>query len=137
MDLKVIKELINYLKQNELSEITYRSGEDEVTLKQSLVGSENTFGPINHTDDKGISTDNDQSYTVNSPLVGVFYAAKSPQDDPFVKVGTKVKAGDLIGIIEAMKVMTEIKSDRPGVVSKIMVNNGEEVEYDEPLIQIE
>ena len=74
--------------------------------------------------------------TINSPLVGTFYAAPSPDDVPFVSVGDTVKKGQVIGIVEAMKLMNEIESDHDGVITEIMVNNGDMVEYGQVLVKV-
>ena len=73
---------------------------------------------------------------VKSPIVGTFYAAPSPEKPAFVKVGDKVKKGDVIMIIESMKLMNEIQSDFDGVVDKILVSDGQAVEYDQPIMII-
>ena len=75
--------------------------------------------------------------TITSPLVGVFYAAPSEDADPFVKVGDPVKKGQVVGIVEAMKLMNEITSDCDGVVREVCVENSEAVEYGQPLFVIE
>ena len=75
--------------------------------------------------------------TITSPLVGVFYAAPSEDADPFVKVGDPVKKGQVVGIVEAMKLMNEITSDCDGVVREVCVENAEAVEYSQPLFVIE
>lgn len=74
---------------------------------------------------------------VKSPVVGTFYSAPAPDKAPFVEVGSKVSKGDVIMIIESMKLMNEVQSDFDGVVSKILVKNGEPVEYDQPIMIIE
>jgi len=74
---------------------------------------------------------------VKSPFVGTFYRSPSPDADPFVEVGKRVKVGDSLCIIEAMKLMNEIESDAEGTVVEIMVNNGEPVEFDQPLFILE
>ncbi len=74
---------------------------------------------------------------VKSPLVGTFYASASPDADPFVQIGDTVKKGQVLGIIEAMKLMNEIESDYSGTVRKILVNNGDLIEFDQPLFVIE
>lgn len=74
---------------------------------------------------------------VTSPIVGVFYAALGPEKEPFVRVGDRVEAGQVIGIVEAMKLMNEIQSDVSGVVTKICVQDGEGVEYGQPLIYVQ
>ncbi len=73
---------------------------------------------------------------VKSPIVGTFYSASSPDAEPFVKVGSKVKKGDVIMIIESMKLMNEVQSDFDGVVEKILVENGQAVEFDQPIMII-
>lgn len=73
---------------------------------------------------------------VESPLVGTFYAAPSPDADPYIKVGDTVKVGQTLAIVEAMKLMNEIESDVDGVVSEILVKDGEPVEYGQPLFKI-
>ncbi len=76
-------------------------------------------------------------HTVTAPMVGTFYAAPSPKDPPFVQEGDEVRVGDAIGIIEAMKMMNEIESDVAGRVARILVKNGQPVEYGQPLMVIE
>ncbi len=73
---------------------------------------------------------------IKSPLVGTFYAAPSPEDEPYVKVGDTVKKGQVIGIIEAMKLMNEIEAEKDGVIRNIFVGNGDVVEYDQSLFEI-
>lgn len=78
----------------------------------------------------------EEGKTVKSPLVGVFYSAASPEDEPFVSEGTVVKKGQTLGIIEAMKLMNEIESDYEGTVKKVLVENGQMVEFGQPLFVI-
>ncbi|CAN5588974.1 acetyl-CoA carboxylase biotin carboxyl carrier protein [soil metagenome] len=74
--------------------------------------------------------------TVTAPIVGTYYSAPSPDSDPFIKVGSRVEIGDVLCIIEAMKLMNEIKSDVAGTVKQMLVSNAEPVEYDQPLFVI-
>ncbi len=74
---------------------------------------------------------------VNSPLVGIFYSAASPEEEPFVKVGDTVKKGQVLGIVEAMKLMNEIESDFDGVIKQILVDNEQMVEFGQPMFVIE
>ena len=76
------------------------------------------------------------SKEVLSPMPGTFYSAPSPEADPFVKVGDSVKKGDTLCIIEAMKIMNEIEAESSGIISEIVINNGEPVEYNQPLFKI-
>ena len=78
----------------------------------------------------------DEGHTVHSPIVGTFYRAPSPDADPFVAVGQKISVGDTIGIVEAMKLMNEIESDAAGTVVKILVENSQSVEYNQPILVI-
>lgn len=78
----------------------------------------------------------DEGHVVHSPIVGTFYRAPSPDTDPFVQVGQKVSVGDTICIVEAMKLMNEIESDASGTVVKILVENSQSVEYNQPILVI-
>lgn len=78
----------------------------------------------------------DEGHVVHSPIVGTFYRAPSPDTDPFVQVGQKVSAGDTICIVEAMKLMNEIESDASGTIVKILVENSQSVEYNQPIFVI-
>lgn len=80
--------------------------------------------------------DEDNVFVIKSPLVGTFYAAPAQDSDPFVKIGDRVKKGQTLAIVEAMKMMNEIESDCDGVISDILVSNGEAVEFGQPLFKI-
>ncbi len=143
MDFQTIKKLTQLLKENKLSEVTIQRGEDKVTLKQELTGSvaqpSASGNVVEETNDKNkaASGTNDRvRQTITAPSVGVFYAAKSPNDPPFIKEGEQIKKGDPICIIEAMKALNEVKADKSGTVAKILVEDGESVEYGQELIQL-
>ena len=80
--------------------------------------------------------DEDDAFIIKSPLVGTFYAAPAADANPFVKIGDRVKKGQILAIVEAMKMMNEIESDCDGVISEILVTNGSPVEYGQPLFRI-
>ena len=80
--------------------------------------------------------DDDDTFVIKSPLVGTFYAAPAADAKPFVKIGDRVKKGQVLAIVEAMKMMNEIESDCDGVISEILVTNGSPVEYGQPLFRI-
>ncbi len=89
---------------------------------------------IQVTDTKSNSTEN--YHTIYSPIVGTFYRAPSPDSPSFVEIGSKIKSGDTLCIIEAMKLMNEIESDKNGIIEKILVENGKPVEFNQPLFLI-
>ncbi len=84
-----------------------------------------------------LPAEDDSDSLVRSPMVGTFYVAPSPDEDPFVKVGQEVLAGQTLAIVEAMKMMNEITAPAPGVVTEILAANGKQVEYDQPLFRID
>ena len=142
MDTKNIEDLINLLKENDLTELEYEKDDEHIRIKRA--NSESYAQPVSvnpqHSNPshhimatKEVVT---SSNTINAPTIGVFYTAKSPQDPPYVKPGDHIKQGDVVGVIEAMKVFTNVVADRDGIVEKVLVNNEEGVEYDQPLIQI-
>ena len=84
----------------------------------------------------GAEDDDEEAFIIKSPLVGTFYAAPAADSAPFVKIGDRVKKGQVLAIVEAMKMMNEIESDCDGMISEILVNNGEAVEFGQPLFKI-
>ncbi len=123
---------VNIISENkQLLNITAKKEVDKDIFSESK---------INELQDADNINENKNQLTgksITSPLVGTFYNAESPQDKPFVAVGDTVKKGQVIGIIEAMKLMNEIESDYDGVVKEILVNNEDIVEYGQPLFIIE
>jgi len=87
-------------------------------------------------DDVSVNPVTTNSNNVLSPMPGTFYAASSPEAEPFVKVGDNVKKGDTLCIVEAMKIMNEIEAENNGVISEVLINNGDPVEYNQPLFKI-
>ncbi|MEO5292316.1 biotin/lipoyl-containing protein [Limosilactobacillus sp. WILCCON 0053] len=142
LDTKNIEELIKLLKENDLTELEYEKGDERICVKRSA--SESFTQPVSVAPQHGNPSHHimapkevvTSSNTINAPTIGVFYTAKSPQDPPYVKPGDHIKQGDVVGVIEAMKVFTNVVADRDGIVEKVLVNNEEGVEYDQPLIQI-
>ena len=132
---KIIEELVNYLKEFKLSEIEYSEGSTKVKVSRSLnsltsISSE----PISNKTD--LKKNDDSSLKVNSPIVGTAYLASEPGAKNFVQEGQKIKKGQTIMIIEAMKTMNHVPSTHDGVVGKVLVKDGEPVEFGQPLISI-
>jgi acetyl-CoA carboxylase biotin carboxyl carrier protein len=157
MDIKKIKRLIELLEASSLAEIEIKEGEESVRLSRqtqyaSMPSNHDLRLPLSYQAPAPMPTA-DQSteisahapshtisltgHMIHSPMVGTFYAASSPDNPPFVKVGQTVNAGQVLGIIEAMKMFNEIESDRSGTIIEILINNGDPVEYDQPLFVIE
>ena len=129
---KIIEELTDYLKEFNLSEIEYAEGTTKVKVSRSRNNSSIISTEIN----KKQSTIENNSTHVTSPIVGTAYLAPEPGARKFVEVGQKVKKGQTIMIIEAMKTMNHVPSTQDGTVSKILVKDGEPVEFGQPLISV-
>ena len=132
IDKKIIEELVGYLKEFNLSEIEYSEGTTKVKVSRSINNPDVIFSATEKT--KSIIKDTDTHIT--SPIVGTAYLAPEPGAKKFVEVGQKIKKGQTIMIIEAMKTMNHIPSTQDGVVSKILVKDGEPVEFGQPLISV-
>ena len=129
---KIIEELTGYLKEFNLSEIEYAEGTSKVKVSRSRNNSSIISTEIN----KKQSTIENNTTHVTSPIVGTAYLAPEPSARKFVEVGQKVKKGQTIMIIEAMKTMNHVPSTQDGTVSKILVKDGEPVEFGQPLISV-
>ena len=158
MDLRKIKKLIDLLEESNLAEIEIKEGEESVRLARHPRGTVLAAPPVHHvaheaprapvahvqsmaspveaaTGGRGPS-DLPDGHVMRSPMVGTFYASPNPDSPPFVKIGQSIKAGDTIGIIEAMKMFNPIEADVSGTVTAILASSGSPVEFDEPLFVI-
>lgn len=151
MDLRKLKTLIELVQNSGISELEISEGEERIRIAKQLavVPSTTTINmpmgglpaaqpaatPV-PTPEPQTSPAEPQGHVVKAPMVGTFYRAGSPGAPPFVEVGQSVKKGDTLCIIEAMKLMNEIESDVDGVVKAILVDNGQPVEFDQPLFVI-
>lgn len=148
MDLRKLKKLIDLVEESGISELELTEGEEKVRISRALMHS---AAPVTHY----VSAPQQQAapapaasapaapvpvveegQVVKSPMVGTFYRASSPDAKSFVDIGSNVSSGDTLCIIEAMKLLNEIESEYSGVVKKIFVENGQPVEYGEPLFLI-
>ena len=146
MDIRKIKTLIEMLEASNLNEIEVSQGEESVriskssgeikVLQDSNIGINNESQSINKIDNNQIENEI-KGNQVTSPIVGTFYRKPSPDKEPFVKVGDIVNKGDVLCIIEAMKMMNEIKSEFDGQISSIEVDDGQPVEFGQTIIVIE
>ena len=145
MDIRKIKTLIEMLEASNLNEIEVCQGEESVriskssgevkVLQDSNIGINNESKSINKIDNNQIENEI-KGNQVTSPIVGTFYRKPSPDKEPFVKVGDIVNKGDVLCIIEAMKMMNQIEADESGIISDILVEDGDPVEFDQALFLI-
>jgi len=147
MDIRKVKKLIELLQESGISEIEVHEGEESVRIsshqamgaRQSViqVPSQTRVAPGPVQDEATPPTSVvDEGHIVKSPMVGIFYSSPSPDTSAFVEIGQTVEKGDALCIIEAMKIMNQIEADASGVLSKIFVENGEPIEYGQPLFAI-
>lgn len=148
MDIRKIKKLIELLEESGIAEIEIAEGEESVRITREI---KNTIAapmqysaapmpapvaapaPAASEEGETVAT----GHQVKSPMVGTYYEASSPGATPFTEIGKQVKVGDTLCIIEAMKMLNQIESDKSGVVKAILVENGQPVEFDQPLFVIE
>ncbi len=127
MKTKEIKELINLLETNKLTSLSYKDKDIEISVAR-----EGSYDHVVREETVPLAVSHKN--TVVSPLVGVYYSKPGPDDEPFVSIGQSIEVGDVICIIEAMKVMSEIKSDKAGVVSEILLQDGTPVAFDQTIL---
>jgi len=132
IDKKIIEELVGYLKEFNLSEIEYAEGTTKVKVSRTMNNSYMISTEVNKK--KSIVENNGTNVT--SPIVGTAYLAPGPGAQKFVEVGQKVKKGQTIMIVEAMKTMNHVPSTENGTISKIFIKDGEPVEFGQPLISV-
>ncbi len=158
MDIRKVKKLIELLEESGIAEIEIHEGEESVRisrgssiapLPQTVINAPvpaptpataptESFKSHMHPEDAPAKSDySDRGHVIPSPMVGVFYASPSPEDPPFCSVGQEVKTGDTLCIIEAMKIMNQIEADVSGKLVKILAENGDAVEYGQPLFVVE
>ena len=154
MDLRKLKTLIDLVEASDISELELTEGEEKVKISRqnntgtSLPPANYAQQPIQPTvdmqpqvqsqvpSDKVETATTDNKNSITSPMVGTFYRAESPDSAPFIEIGSTVKKGETLCIIEAMKILNEIESDKEGTISKILIENGQPVEYGQPLFEI-
>ena len=129
---KIIEELVGYLKEFSLSEIEYAEGTTKVKVSRSM----NNPDGISTEVKKKQSVINNNGAHITSPIVGTAYLAPDPGSKKFVEVGQKIKKGQTIMIVEAMKTMNHVPSTQDGTVSEILVKDGQPVEFGQPLISV-
>lgn len=153
MDIRKIKKLIELIEESDIAEIEIKEGEESVRLSrysssQPVMMTAPVAGMVSHGTPAAAAIpaaategppaeEAISGHVVRSPMVGTFYRSPSPGAKTFVEVGHRVNVGDTLCIIEAMKILNQIEADKAGVVAKILVENAQPVEYNEPLFVIE
>jgi len=132
---KIIEELTGCLKEFNLSEIEYAEGTTKVKVSKSISNA-NIITPEIKNNQSGVKKVDDMGLKVNSPIVGTAYLAPEPGATKFIEEGQKIKKGQTILIIEAMKTMNHVPSTHDGIVSKVLVKDGEPVEFGQPLVSL-
>jgi acetyl-CoA carboxylase biotin carboxyl carrier protein len=149
MDLRKLKTLIELVESSGIAELEISEGEERVRITRSLAAQTPSPSPPARPEPATLVTANGtanaaspapvpstEGHVVKSPMVGTFYRSASPGAKPFVEVGDPVQIGDALCIIEAMKLMNEIEADQAGTVKAILIENGQPVEYGQPLVVI-
>jgi len=151
MDIRKVKKLIELLEESNINEIEIKEGEESVRISRGATGGAVAYAPAPiaapvaaaaapapaaPAAEAPAAAPASTANAVLSPMVGTFYRAPSPSSPSFVEVGQSVKVGDVICIIEAMKMMNQIEADKAGVVEAILVEDGQPVEFDQPLVTI-
>ena len=141
LPLQEVEQLVDLVRRSGVGEIRVRQGDVEISVKARPEA--NAFTPAgavygeDAAEVEGPSAaERDGLHPVRSPLVGTFYRAPAPGEEPYVEVGDKVKAGEILCIVEAMKLMNEISADVSGEVVEVLAENAEGVEYDQPLFYL-
>jgi acetyl-CoA carboxylase biotin carboxyl carrier protein len=155
MDIRKIKKLIELVEESGISELEISEGEESVRISRAPANTgypmmqhyaapmmqqpalANAVAPATAPAMEAPAAAEISGHIVRSPMVGTFYRTPSPDAKAFVEVGQKVNAGDTLCIVEAMKMMNQIEADKSGVVKAILVESGQPVEFDEPLVVIE
>ncbi|MCP5326902.1 MAG: acetyl-CoA carboxylase biotin carboxyl carrier protein [Oceanospirillaceae bacterium] len=143
MDLKQLEKIIALMEKSDLTELEVSEGDSRIYLSRlapqatqvtaaPVVVKNSDIAPEPQPQDCNTTT----GHILRAPMVGTFYKAPSPSSPPFVEIGQRVKAGDVLCIIEAMKMMNQITADKSGTLEAILVEDGQPVEFDQPLMTI-
>lgn len=143
MNLEHIKALIDLIDASDITEFNYEDKELKVVLKKEKEIRESVTMPVKNVTHEQIQAKeplttehSEDTMTINAPMVGTFYKSPSPEADPYVKVGDKVKNDSIVCILEAMKLFNEIQAEVSGEIIEILVEDGQLVEYGQPLFKV-
>jgi acetyl-CoA carboxylase biotin carboxyl carrier protein len=144
MDLRKLKSLIDLVSDSDISELEISEGDDRVRIVKAIDKANNKVNTVPHTnnliedsDAEAKSYESDNQTIITSPMVGTFYRSPSPDSNPFVEEGQFIEEGQTLCVIEAMKLMNEVPCNISGKILEVLVENGEPVEFEQPLFKIE
>lgn len=151
MDIRKVKKLIELLEESNIDEIEIKEGEESVRISRNqhaaysapmmpaptpVAAAAPVTAPAAEAEPAAEEPAAMKGHVIRSPMVGTFYRSPSPSSPAFVEVGQHVKAGDVVCIVEAMKMMNQLEADKAGVVEAILIEDGQPIEFDQPLITI-
>ena len=144
MDLEQIKKIVAYMEESSLSKIRFKDKDVEIELERE---SKQIYAPQQpqpqhvHHQPEPVKVEEpkiqESGHTITSPMVGTYYSSPAPDQPQFVKVGDRIEEGSVVCIIEAMKVMNEVKADKSGTIKEILINNADPVEFGTAIITLE
>jgi acetyl-CoA carboxylase biotin carboxyl carrier protein len=155
MDIRKIKKLIELLEESGIAEIEIKEGEEAVRISRMPIGASAQLPQVTHltplpassappaaaseaaATESAAPKPKPNEHVITAPMVGTFYASPSPGAKPFVEIGDEIKVGQVLCIIEAMKMMNQIEADRAGRLASVMARNGDPVEFGQPLFVVE
>ena len=135
--IDAVRELITMMAKGGISELDLSTGDVTIRLRGASAGTAVAVSPapVEHAPTSGLAAE-PAGHMITAPMIGTYYSAPAPGEAPFVQIGDEVEVGQVIGIIEAMKIMNEIIADKAGVVSDVLVENAQPVEYGSPLLRL-
>ena len=138
MDIRKVKKLIEMMEESDITEIEIKEGEEAVRISRTgnTISPRPEAAPVKVSSKSPVDVETSAGHIIAAPMVGTFYRAASPGSPPFVEVGDLIREGDTLCIIESMKMMNHIKTDKAGRIEAVLIANEEAVEFDQPLFTI-
>ncbi|MBS0958875.1 acetyl-CoA carboxylase biotin carboxyl carrier protein [Leuconostoc pseudomesenteroides] len=132
MKLEDINDIVKILNENNLTHISFRNGDSKISVSKNILSNFQSGVNTESETEKQVPT----SEYITSPTVGTFYVSSDPESTPFISVGQKVTKSTVVGIVEAMKMMTDVLANKDGLIAEILVSDGESIEYGQKLFRL-
>ncbi|MCC8439767.1 acetyl-CoA carboxylase biotin carboxyl carrier protein [Leuconostoc pseudomesenteroides] len=132
MKLEDINDIVKILNENNLTHISFRNGDSKISVSKNILSNFQSGVNAESETEKQVPT----SEYITSPMVGTFYVSSDPESTPFISVGQKVTKSTVVGIVEAMKMMTDVLANKDGLIAEILVSDGESIEYGQKLFRL-